>query len=88
MQERCVFMVWISLAIIAFSSADQEVLFDLMTGSWDNNSTLSGVRDALDEINRRNDLLSGYKLSYINSQVIYFITHLYKTPVILIAISD
>ena len=71
MQERWI-MVWVCSAIIAYSDANRELFFGLMTGSQDNNnSTLSGVRDALDEINGRNDLLSGYKLNYISSQVRY-----------------
>ena len=70
-------MVLSSLAIIRFSDADQELFIGLITGSHgiNRNSTLSGVQDALDIINNRSDLLSGFKLNYISSQVSHFTTH-------------
>ena len=73
MQERRIFMVLSYLAIICFGDADQELFIGLITGSHgaNSNSTLYGVQDALDIINSRSDLLSGFKLNYISSQVNY-----------------
>lgn len=73
MQERCTFMVLSYLVIICFSDADQELFVGLITGSHgaNSNSTLSAVQDALDNINSRNDLLSGFKINCISSQVNY-----------------
>ena len=77
MQERCIFIVLSSLAIICFSDINQELYIGLITGSHgiNRNSTLSGVEDALDVINNRSDLLPGFKLKYISSQVSYFTAH-------------
>lgn len=73
MQEGCIFMVLSYLAIIGFSDAAQELFVGLITGSHEanSNSTLSAVQDALDNINSRSDLLSGFKINYISSQVNY-----------------
>ena len=48
-----------------FSSvSDQELFFGVIVGDKGNEGVLSGIQAALDEINRNNDLLPGYKLKY------------------------
>ena len=63
--------VWCSVALIAIdsvassssSSQSQELFFGLV-GDQESSRAKSGVEDALNDINKRGDLLSNYKLSY------------------------
>ena len=60
-------------AISNSTSTDRQLFFGLMLGRGDQSEgALSGIEAALDEINARNDLLSGYTLNYylINSQAV------------------
>lgn len=65
-----------SVALSSTSGLDQELFFGLMIGDQNqenmDSGALSGVQAALDEVNQRTDLLSGYKLSYelVHSQVL------------------
>ena len=52
------------------SSTNQELFFGLMIGTHENSGAKLGVEDALNSINQRSDLLSGYKLNYTDLQVL------------------
>jgi hypothetical protein len=64
-----------SIAAVSSLGTDRQLLFGLMLGDH-SEGALSGIEAALDEVNDRSDLLSGYTLNYglINSQAVSYIS--------------
>ena len=61
-----------SMHVAVHSSSDRELIFGLMTRDQ---GIEAGVQDAVSDINRRNDLLSGYQLRFIPTSVESMVTN-------------
>ena len=51
--------------ISSLSSHSQDLIFGLVGQQWSSQAAKTGVEDALDDINYNSELLSGYKLKFI-----------------------
>ena len=82
-----VLQVWCSVVIVAIygtiaatasvssSSPNQDLtIIGLVGQQWGSQQAIAGVDDALDDINNNTELLSGYKLKYLQHSSPSFVT--------------